>query len=243
MARGDEIIEMSTSTGKPRRMRRIGTLAFTLKGQPLTLTAFAEADDTALRRLFVPFGDLTSGMDTYQGGRYLDLDLKGSGVYELDFNRAYHPYCVFNPAVRVSRAAAREPSEGTDPRRRADALMADIRAIVFDFDGVLANSEPLHLLSYQAVLDELGIALGREEYYTHYLGFDDVTAFKVISERRGQRWSEAQIAAILERKTVVFDDIIAVDGLERRALPGGRVLRPAARRDHAARHRLGRAAP
>ena len=87
--------------------------------------------------------------------------------------------------------------------------MADIRAIVFDFDGVLANSEPLHLLSYQVVLDERGIALGREEYYTHYLGFDDVTAFKVISERRGQRWSEAQIAAILERKTVVFDDIIA----------------------------------
>ena len=97
VARGDEIIEMSTSTGKPRRMRRIGTLAFTLKGQPLTLTAFAEADDTALRRLFVPFGDLTSGMETYQGGRYLDLDLKGSGVYDLDFNRAYHPYCVFNP--------------------------------------------------------------------------------------------------------------------------------------------------
>ena len=97
VARGDEVIEMSTSTGKPRRMRRIGTLAFTLKGQPLTLTAFAEADDTALRRLFVPFGDLTSGMDTYQGGRYLDLDLKGSGVYDLDFNRAYHPYCVFNP--------------------------------------------------------------------------------------------------------------------------------------------------
>ena len=96
-ARGDEVIEMSTSTGKPRRMRRIGTLAFTLKGQPMTLTAFAEVDDTALRRLFVPFGDLTSGMDTYQGGRYLDLDLKGSGVYDLDFNRAYHPYCVFNP--------------------------------------------------------------------------------------------------------------------------------------------------
>jgi uncharacterized protein len=96
-ARGDEIIEMSTSTGKPRRMRRIGTLAFTLKGQPLTLTAFAEVDDTQLRRLFVPFGDLTNGMATYQGGRYLDLDLKGSGVYELDFNRAYHPYCVFNP--------------------------------------------------------------------------------------------------------------------------------------------------
>jgi uncharacterized protein (DUF1684 family) len=96
--RGDDVIEMSTSSGKPRRMRRVGTLAFTLKGQPQTLTAFAEADDSSLQRLFVPFGDLTNGLETYQGGRYLDLDLRGSGVYELDFNRAYHPFCVFNPA-------------------------------------------------------------------------------------------------------------------------------------------------
>ena len=96
VARGEEVIEMSTSTGKPRRMRRVGTLAFTLIGEPLALTAFAEADDTDLRRLFVPFGDLTNGVETYQGGRYLDLDLRGSGVYDLDFNRAYHPYCVFN---------------------------------------------------------------------------------------------------------------------------------------------------
>jgi beta-phosphoglucomutase len=87
--------------------------------------------------------------------------------------------------------------------------MADIRAIVFDFDGVLANSEPLHLLSYQAVLGERGITLERDEYYAHYLGFDDVTAFKVISERRGQHWSDREIAAILERKTVVFDDVVA----------------------------------
>jgi uncharacterized protein len=94
--RGDQIIELSTSTGVPRRMRRIGSLAFTLKGQPLTLTAFADLDDEQLRRLFVPFGDLTSGTETYQGGRYLDLDRTGSGVYDLDFNRAYHPYCVFD---------------------------------------------------------------------------------------------------------------------------------------------------
>jgi beta-phosphoglucomutase len=87
--------------------------------------------------------------------------------------------------------------------------MAGIRAIVFDFDGVLANSEPLHLRSYQAVLAGCGIELDREEYYTHYLGFDDVTAFRVISERRGQRWSEAQIGAMLERKTEIFDDIVA----------------------------------
>jgi len=87
--------------------------------------------------------------------------------------------------------------------------MAEIKAIVFDFDGVLANSEPLHLRAYQAVLAELGIRLDREEYYAHYLGYDDATAFKVISERRGQRWSEEQISEILARKTVVFDDIVA----------------------------------
>ena len=94
----DQVIELSTSTGVPRRMRRIGTLAFTLRGTPGSLTAFADLDDQALRRLFVPFADATSGTETYAGGRYLDLDRRASGVYDLDFNRAYHPFCVFDAA-------------------------------------------------------------------------------------------------------------------------------------------------
>ena len=92
----EQIIELSLSTGQKRQMRRIGTLTFTLKGEPLSLTAFADIDDVRLRRLFVPFGDLTSGTETYQGGRYLDLDRTASGIYDLDFNRAYHPFCVFD---------------------------------------------------------------------------------------------------------------------------------------------------
>jgi hypothetical protein len=79
-------------------MRRVGALQFTLKGEALTLTAFADVDDRQLRRLFVPFGDATNGIETYQGGRYLDLDRTATAVYDLDFNRAYHPFCVFNPA-------------------------------------------------------------------------------------------------------------------------------------------------
>jgi uncharacterized protein (DUF1684 family) len=79
-------------------MRRIGKLEFTLKGQPLTLTAFADADTNEMDRLFVPFGDLTNGTETYPGGRYLDLDRTATGVYDLDFNRGYHPFCVFNTA-------------------------------------------------------------------------------------------------------------------------------------------------
>ena len=89
-------VEMPTSTGQRRQMRRVGTLSFTLKGQPLSLGAFVEANERGTRRLFVPFGDLTNGVETYQGGRYLDLERTASGVYDLDFNRAYHPFCLFN---------------------------------------------------------------------------------------------------------------------------------------------------
>ena len=87
--------------------------------------------------------------------------------------------------------------------------MAEIGAIVFDFDGVLANSEPLHLQSYQAVLAELGVTLGRDEYYQQYLGFDDVTAFKTLSERRSLGWDGQEITEIVARKGVVFDEILA----------------------------------
>jgi uncharacterized protein (DUF1684 family) len=97
VARVDQILEMQTSTGQRRQMQRIGALEFTLKGQSVKLTAFAEATDKQLLRLFVPFGDLTNGNETYQGGRYLDLDRTATGIYDLDFNRAYHPFCLYNP--------------------------------------------------------------------------------------------------------------------------------------------------
>jgi uncharacterized protein (DUF1684 family) len=89
-------VEMPTSTGQRRKMRQVGTLGFTLNGQPLSLGAFVEADEKDMRRLFVPFGDLTNGVETYQGGRYLDLERTATGIYDLDFNRAYHPFCLFN---------------------------------------------------------------------------------------------------------------------------------------------------
>ena len=96
MAPGDAVLELPTSTGLRRKMRKIGALQFTLKGQPLTLNAFVDASTNDVRRLFVPFNDLTNGTETYPGGRYLDLDRTATGFYDLDFNRAYHPFCVFN---------------------------------------------------------------------------------------------------------------------------------------------------
>jgi hypothetical protein len=89
-------IEMPTSTGQRRLMRRAGTLKFALKGQPLQLTAFVDADSADMNRLFVPFGDMTNGTETYAPGRYLDLERSATGLYEVDFNTAYHPYCYYN---------------------------------------------------------------------------------------------------------------------------------------------------
>lgn len=90
-------IEMPTSTGQRRQMRRAGTLKFSLKGQPLELTAFVEAEDRSFNRLFIPFGDHTNGGETYAAGRYIDLTRMPSGLYEIDFNLAYQPYCYYNP--------------------------------------------------------------------------------------------------------------------------------------------------
>jgi uncharacterized protein (DUF1684 family) len=97
VAEGREVLQVPTSGGLRRDMRRIGTLRFMLQDRELTLTAFVDAAERDMRRLFVPFGDLTNGVETYQGGRYLDLERTASGAYDLDFNRAYLPFCVYNP--------------------------------------------------------------------------------------------------------------------------------------------------
>jgi len=93
----DRAIITLPSTGGQRRMRKVGTLEFLLKGQALQLSAFLEIGGSNADRLFVAFTDMTSGTETYPGGRYLDLDRNATGIYEIDFNRAYHPYCYYDP--------------------------------------------------------------------------------------------------------------------------------------------------
>ena len=91
------IIEMPTSVGGIDKVRRVGTLEFALKSQSHTLSAFVAASAKTIDRLFVPFTDLTTGTETYSAGRYLDLDRTPTGFYNIDFNRAYIPYCYYNP--------------------------------------------------------------------------------------------------------------------------------------------------
>ena len=90
-------LQVPTSSGKMREIERIGTLKFSLKGQSLKLTAFFDLESKELKRLFVPFTDLTSGAETYPAGRYMELDPTPTGIYVVDFNIAYHPYCYYSP--------------------------------------------------------------------------------------------------------------------------------------------------
>ncbi len=75
-----------------------------------------------------------------------------------------------------------------------------LRAVVFDFDGVLADTEPLHLEAYQEVLGHEEVNLSVDDYYGRYLGFDDRGVFQALSEERSIGWSAAQIDSLIERK-------------------------------------------
>ena len=72
---------------------------------------------------------------------------------------------------------------------------------MFDFDGVIANSEPLHLRAFQDVLAAAEITLTEREYYGNYLGFDDAGVFRAVDANRGTHWTAADIDTLVSRKT------------------------------------------
>ncbi|HEY2385904.1 MAG TPA: HAD family phosphatase [Candidatus Binatia bacterium] len=87
------------------------------------------------------------------------------------------------------------------------------RAVLFDCDGILADSEPLHLRAFQDVLRPLGIALTREDYVADYLGFDDRGVFTEAMRVAGRRASDADIHALMQEKAVAFRRVLERDVL------------------------------
>lgn len=75
-----------------------------------------------------------------------------------------------------------------------------LQAIVFDFDGVIANSEPLHLLAFQMALREDGIELSAHDYYRLYLGYDDVGMISTLARDRRLPMDDARLAELVARK-------------------------------------------
>ena len=91
-----EVFDIPYSTGQIFPMQRVGVLKFALNGEPMQLSALAEAPVRSIDSLFIMFKDTTNDSETYGGGRYLELPRTASGIYELDFNRAFNPNCYYD---------------------------------------------------------------------------------------------------------------------------------------------------
>ncbi|MCU0450636.1 MAG: DUF1684 domain-containing protein [Bernardetiaceae bacterium] len=98
MLQDSQAIEMPTTTGETRKLKRFAKATFQLGGEPHTLVLFHYEDGGDEEALFLPFADRTNGQQTYEMGRYLDIakaNLKGGRVI-IDFNLAYNPYCAYS---------------------------------------------------------------------------------------------------------------------------------------------------
>jgi len=86
-----------------------------------------------------------------------------------------------------------------------------LQAIVFDFDGVIADSEPLHLKAYQQALAEDGLLLDRDEYFARYLGYDDVGMLQALARDRGLAWTDRHVTALVARKGMKLQAMLEGD--------------------------------
>jgi HAD superfamily hydrolase (TIGR01509 family) len=83
-----------------------------------------------------------------------------------------------------------------------------LQAIVFDFDGVIANSEPLHLTAFQEALAQEGIELTNDEYYSRYLGYDDIGLMQALDRDRNLGWSGRQLTSVVALKATKLERML-----------------------------------
>lgn len=88
-----------------------------------------------------------------------------------------------------------------------------LQAVVFDFDGVIANSEPLHLRAYQSVLERDGIELTQADYYNLYLGFDDRGLFRALAKDKGIAVSDETLDSWIKSKSQIVEDRLSSDSV------------------------------
>lgn len=87
--------------------------------------------------------------------------------------------------------------------------MSALHAIVFDFDGVIADSERLHLRAFQEILATQTIELTRDAYYAHYLGFDDHGVFRQVYRDLHRPLAPADLETLVARKGERYDALAA----------------------------------
>ena len=86
-----------------------------------------------------------------------------------------------------------------------------LRAIIFDFNGIILNDEPLHFASMRDALADLGITVSREEYWNRYLPFDDLTCARTICRDQGIALDGDALRQVLERKSAYYQKMLQND--------------------------------
>jgi beta-phosphoglucomutase len=83
-----------------------------------------------------------------------------------------------------------------------------LRAAVFDFDGVIVDSEPLHYRALRDALLRWGVSITREEYWSHLLAHDDRGAIRLAFERRGEPLDPERLERVAAGKAERFAELI-----------------------------------
>ena len=99
-----------------------------------------------------------------------------------------------------------------------------LRAIIFDFNGILVDDEPIHLKLFQEVLKEEGIIISERDYYARYLGMDDRGCFKTAYQDHGRNIDEHTLADLVRRKALTYRETIEKKMI---VFPGVKELVPA----------------
>jgi beta-phosphoglucomutase len=83
-----------------------------------------------------------------------------------------------------------------------------LRAVIFDFNGIIIDDEPIHFKLFQRVLGEEGITLTEEVYYARYLGFDDRGAFTAGFRDNNRPLMDDKLAELIDRKATYYQQAI-----------------------------------
>jgi beta-phosphoglucomutase len=87
-----------------------------------------------------------------------------------------------------------------------------LRAIIFDFDGVITDSEILHLRAFNQVLAQFGLEISTKEYYQTYLGYTDVDCYKMLIDKGMLNIDEQEIGDLIEQKLQIFEELAKTEG-------------------------------
>lgn len=93
-----------------------------------------------------------------------------------------------------------------------------LQAVIFDFDGIIVDTEPLHHRAFCRVLEPLNLPLSWGRYYEHYLGFDDRDVLRTRFTEEGIRLEEDMMRRLIDEKAKAFLHIIHHEGVQ--AFPG-----------------------